>query len=472
MIKKNRNIIKQILTFVLIILSICSCKKNEEVVNISYRDWTEIKAEGVLRVITMPNTTSYFIYRGEEMGYEYELIKQFAENHNLSLEIISANSYENIVELLRQNKGDIVAYDMPVSLKEKALFINCGPEMVTKQVLVQRDDTTLIKNVKDIVGKTIYVEKGTRYETRANNMSKELGGGIKLLYTTGDTATTDGFIDAVSRGEIDYTITDNINAALNKTYYQNLNISLEIGFSQKSAWLVNKESRVLADSINSWVEQNNKSQKYLSTIQKYFRMSKWGSEHVSPKDMAISLKNGIISPYDHIFKQYADSIGWDWRLLASMSYNESQFDSTLVSWAGARGIMQLMPSTARYFSDKGCDILSNRENVAAATRYIASLNKSLKKKVEDEEERIKFILASYNSGLGHVFDAIALAQKYGMNSQVWFGNTADALMLKNIPEYYNDSICKCGYFKGKETIAYVEKVIELYEFYKQNMPEE
>ena len=201
-------------------------------------------------------------------------------------------------------------------------------------------------------------------------------------------------------------------------------------------------------------------------------MSKWGSEHVSPKDMAISLKNGIISPYDHIFKQYADSIGWDWRLLASMSYNESQFDSTLVSWAGARGIMQLMPSTARYFSDKGCDILSNRENVAAATRDIASLNKSLKKKVEDEDERIKFILASYNSGLGHVFDAVALAQKYGMNSQVWFGNTADALMLKNIPEYYNDSICKCGFFKGKETIAYVEKVIELYEFYKQNMPEE
>lgn len=471
MVRHNRNIVKILSIFISLII-ICSCKKKEEIVEMTYRDWNDIKTEGVLRAITMPNTTSYFIYRGVEMGCEYELIKQFAENHNLSLEIVIANSYENIIELLQQNKGDIVVYDMPKSLNNKELYINCGPQMITHQVLVQRNDTSLIKDVKDIVGKTIFVEKGTHYELRAKNMNKELGGGIELLYTTGDTATTDGFIDAVSKGKINYTITDNVNAALNKTYYQNLNIGLEVGFSQKSAWLVNKDSKVLADSINSWVKQNNKTQKYLSTIQKYFRMSKWGSEHVSPNGMAISLKNGIISPYDHLFKHYADSIGWDWRLLASMAYNESQFDSTLVSWAGARGIMQLMPSTAKHFSDEDWDMTNNKENIAAATRYIATLNKSLRKKVEDEEERIKFILASYNSGLGHILDAIALAQKYGMNSQVWFGNTADALILKNIPEYYNDSICKCGQFKGRETIAYVEKVIELYEFYKQNMPEQ
>ena len=114
---------------------------------------------------------------------------------------------------------------------------------------------------------------------------------------------------------------------------------------------------------------------------------------------------------------------------------------------------------------------NNRENIAAATRYIASLNKSLRRKVEDKDERVKFILASYNSGLGHIFDAIALAEKYDRNPQVWFENTAEALKLKNFPEYYNDSVCKCGYFRGKETLAYVEKVIELYEFYKQNMTE-
>lgn len=406
------------------------------------------------------------------MGCDYELIKQFADRHNLTLEIVVADFYEEISELLRQNKGDIVVYDIPLTLKDKELYISCGPEMVTNQVLVQRNDTSLIKNVKEIVGKTVYVEKGTRYDIRAKNLNKELGGGVTILYSTPDTSTTEGFIDAVANKKIDYTITDNVTALLNKSYYHNLNINLKVGFSQKSSWIVNKESVTLADSINSWVEQNSKSNKYIGALKRYFKMSKWGSEYVSPQGMAISLKDGVISPYDHIFKQYADTLGWDWRLLAAMAYNESQFDSSLVSWAGAKGLMQLMPATAKHFSDEGWSMTNNRENVAAATRYIASLNKSLRKKVEDEEERLKFILASYNSGLGHIFDAIALAEKYGMNSQVWFGNTEEALMLKNFPEYYNDPVCKCGHFKGKETIAYVEKVIELYQFYKQNMPEE
>ena len=459
-------------TLLLLLITVITTSCNVEVDKIIHRDWNEIAAEGVLRAITMTNSTSYFTYRGEEMGCEYELIKQFAEENNLKLEIVLATSFENIIELLTEGKGDIVVYDMPVNLKKRLNFIHCGPEMITNQVLVQRNDTTLIKQVNELVGKTIYVEKGTRYEVRANNLNKEIGGGIEILYNVNDTTTTEGFIDAVANGNINYTITDNISASLNKSYYQNLNIALKVGFSQRSAWLVNKESQILADTINSWVDYNNKSKKYISTLQKYFKMSKWGNEHISPNQMAISLKNGVISPYDHLFKQYADSIGWDWRLLASMAYNESQFDSSLVSWAGAKGIMQLMPSTARHFSDEGWDMTNNRECIAASTRYIASLNKSLRNKVEDKEERIKFILASYNSGLGHIFDAIALAEKYGKNPQVWFGNTDEALTLKNYPEYYTDSVCKCGYFKGKETLAYVEKVIELYRFYKQNMPEE
>ena len=459
--------IKALLLLLVVALMVSACNGDDK--KVLHRDWNEIQSEGVLRAITMSNSTSYFIYRGEEMGCEYELIKQFADEHNLQLEIVVADSFENIIELLTQGKGDIVVYDMPVNLKKRLKFIHCGPEMITNQVLVQRNDTTLIKKVNDLVGKTIYVEKGTRYEVRAINLNKEIGGGVEILQNINDTTTTEGFIDAVANGNINYTITDNISAALNKSYYHNLNIGLEVGFSQRSAWLVNKKSSALADSINFWVTQNNKNQKYISTLQKYFKMSKWGNEHVSPKEMAISLKNGVISPYDHIFKQYADSINWDWRLLASMAY---KFDSSLVSWAGAKGRMQLMPATSRHFSDEGWNMTNNRENIAAATRYIASLDRSLRRKVEDQEERVKFILASYNSGLGHIFDAIALAEKYGKDPQVWFGNAEETLKLKNYPEYYTDSVCKCGYFKGKETLAYVEKVIELYRFYKQNMPEE
>ena len=466
---KNKIIIKSNLLLIVLTLLVVACNRNDAP---HHRNWDEISTEGVLRAITMPNSTSYFMYRGEEMGCEYELIKQFAEEHNLSLEMVVATSYENILELLNSGAGDIVVYDMPQNQRKRRDYLHCGPEMISNQVLVQRNDSSTIKNVNDLVGKTVYVEKSTRSEVRAQNLNNELGGGIEIEYSIDSLSTTEQLIEAVANGVIDYTVTDNVTAALNKTYYQNLNIKLEVGFSQKSSWLVNKECSQLADSVNLWIEENDKTQKFISTLQKYFRMSKWGNEYIMPGQMAISLKNGVISPYDHIFKQYADSIDWDWRMLASIAYNESQFDSSLVSWAGAKGIMQLMPATARHFSDEGWDMTNNRQNIAAATRYIAALNRSLKRKVEDKEERVKFILASYNSGLGHIFDAIALAEKYGMNPQVWFGSTDEALKLKNFPEYYNDSVCKCGYFKGKETLAYVEKVIELYEFYKQNMPEE
>lgn len=455
-----------IISFFLIIIG---CSQREKESNI--RDWEDIKREGTLRAIMMQNSTSYFVYRGEDMGCEYEIIKQFAEEHNLQLEIVIAKTFEELIPLLKEGKGDIITYDMPINLKNKILFKYCGPEMISNQVLVQRKDSTRIKELKDIIGKTLYAEKSSKYEVRAKNLNSEIGGGITILNSFGDITTTEAFIDAVANGEIDYAVADNVIAALNKSYYQNLDVSLDIGFDQKSSWLVLKSNSVLADSIDAWIVSNNKSKKYLSTLQKYFRMSKWGNEHVSPYKMAISLENGVISPYDHIFKKYAETIGWDWRLMAAMAYNESQFDSSLVSWAGAKGIMQLMPSTARHFSDEGWDMTNNYQNVAAATRYISALDKSLKK-IEDKEERIKFILASYNSGLGHIFDAIALAEKYGKEPQVWFDNVAEALKLKNLPEYYNDPVCRCGYFKGKETLAYVVKVLELYQFYKQNMPKE
>ena len=300
-------------------------------------------------------------------------------------------------------KGDVIAYDMPVLLRRKILFRYCGPETVTHQVLVQRRDTSKLSKVPELIGKVVYVEKGSKYELRTQNLGKELGGKITMKYALNDTATSiDEFIDAVAKGKIDYTIADNLTASLYKGFYKNLDISMNVSFEQRSAWLVMKKNSELADSIDSWTLKNNLEKKYLSTMRKYFRMSKLGNNSVSTYGSAISLKDGIISPYDNLFKQYAATIGWDWKLLAAIAYSESKFDSTLVSWAGAKGIMQLMPQTAKGFSDEGWDTNSNEHNIAAACRYIASLERSFAGRVKDRDERLKFIIASYNSGIGHV----------------------------------------------------------------------
>lgn len=179
------------------------------------------------------------------------------------------------------------------------------------------------------------------------------------------------------------------------------------------------------------------------------------------------LRYGHISEYDNLFKAYAKTIDWDWKLLAAQGYVESRFDPNATSWAGAKGLMQLMPGTARNYGLSPEEITNPEKNIEAATKSIRDLNKSLKKYVPDDAERIKFILAAYNSGIAHIYDAIALAKKYGKNPQIWHGNVSEALLMKSNPEFYNDDVCKYGYFRGKQTVSYVNEVSQTYDIFCQ-----
>ncbi|MDE6242737.1 MAG: transglycosylase SLT domain-containing protein, partial [Muribaculaceae bacterium] len=182
------------------------------------------------------------------------------------------------------------------------------------------------------------------------------------------------------------------------------------------------------------------------------------------------LGRGRISQYDEIFKRYAKEINWDWRLLAAQAYNESHFDVNVVSWAGARGLMQLMPRTASAMGLPAGQITDPELNVKAAVKVIAELDKLFKPKVQDREERIKFIVAAYNSGQAHVLDAITIAGKSGHNPKVWSGEVEQALLLKSNPQFYRDPDVKYGYFKGTQTVDYVKRVMNTYAAYKAKIP--
>lgn len=217
---------------------------------------------------------------------------------------------------------------------------------------------------------------------------------------------------------------DNDVAKLNATYYPNLNTSLSISFDQRASWAVRKDCPQLAAAADEWHKQNMTSPAYTASMKRYFEISK-----AMPHSPILSLKEGKISHYDNLFKKYAQEIGWDWRLLASLAYTESNFDTTAVSWAGAKGLMQLMPATARAMGVPPGKEQNPEESIKAAVKYIAATDRSLSM-VPDKQERIKFILASYNAGLGHIFDAIALADKYGKNKTVWTDNVENYILLK------------------------------------------
>ncbi|MDR0895357.1 MAG: transglycosylase SLT domain-containing protein [Prevotellaceae bacterium] len=422
-----------------------------------------MKDSGQLTVLTLYRSTSYFIYRGQEMGFQYELTEQFARNLGLHLNIVVAANAEQLIEKLLHGEGDLIAYPLPVTKRRKDSLLFCGEEIITHQVIVQRAGShpTPITDVTELIGKEVYVTDEKHYQ-RLLNLNEELGGGIHIHRMSGDSITVEDLITRVAEGAIDYTVADDDVAKLNTTYYPNLNIRLAISFDQRASWAVRRSSPLLAEAANQWHDINTTSPAYTASIKRYFEMSKSVAHYP-----ILSLREGKISHFDKLFKKYAGNINWDWRLLASLAYTESNFDTTAVSWAGARGLMQLMPVTARAMGMPEGAEQNPEESIKAAVKYIAITNRTFA--AVPLPERLNFILASYNAGIGHVQDAMALAEKYGKDKYVWHNNVENYLLLKSNEEYFNDPVVHNGYFRGIETYNFVRDIMARYNIYRRKI---
>ncbi|MCM1518596.1 MAG: transglycosylase SLT domain-containing protein [Pseudoflavonifractor sp.] len=429
-------------------------------------DSVDHRLPDTLRVGTLYSPQSYFIYREQQMGYDYDLVSKLGADKGMVIDLNVAASMAELIGMLDSGAIDLIAYEVPITAEYKDRVLPCGNENITHQVLVQpkRDDDSRISDVTQLVGKDVYVEKDSKYQHRLNNLNNELGGGIKIHPIDRDTLITEDLIAMVSEGTIPLTVVDSDIARINKTYYDDLDITLEVSFPQRSSWGVSPTMPWLGDSISEWMREDAPRRTQAQLMKRYFEMSKNEGRSLMP-----DLTKGRISPYDNLFKRYAKSLGWDWRLLASQGFAESRFDSTVVSWAGAQGIMQIMPGTARAYGLPASRITNPEASIKTATDIIRDLDKSLSTRVKNPEERKKFIVAAYNSGIAHVYDAIALAAKYGKNPQLWYGNVEEAIMMKSKPEYYNDPVCKYGYFRGRQTTAYVKKVFDFYNRTKQHV---
>jgi membrane-bound lytic murein transglycosylase F len=439
-----------------------SCKPQPEYL---VHDFSQIVDSGQINVLTLSGSMSYFIYKGEEMGYQYELIKDFADANHLRLNLILAENEIRLQKMLEEGRGDLIAYNVPITTEGKEKFFYCGRETINEQVIVQRSNRgdTLLKDVTELIGKEIWVIHNSLHYNRLNNLNNELGGGIIIRIVEEDTISVEDLIKRVSGGEIPYTVSNLDMAKLNKTYHANINIALKISHPQRSAWAVKKNTPELAQAIDEWFENNSNTPKYRAIIKRYFEMSKLPGDIPAPV-----ISSTEISPFDKLFRQYAIRIPWDWRLMASISYEESKFYTDRVSWAGATGLMGLMPKTAYAFGLEPEEALDPEASIRTAAALIKRLNKSFSF-IEDENERIKFVVAAYNAGSGHIYDVQALAEKYGKNPQIWENNVEEYVKLKQLPEYYNDTVCKYGYFRGNETFLYVKSVMERWQYYKEKI---
>ncbi|SFT35582.1 membrane-bound lytic murein transglycosylase F [Lishizhenia tianjinensis] len=435
-------------------------------------DLKEIKEQDKLVVLAENSTASYFIYRGKKMGLEYEILKEFAEHLGVQLEIKMVHNLDNIVDLLNNGEGDMIACNYTVT-KERARSINfTNPYMRSSQVVVQRKPKDwrernrkqawkedVITDPLGLIGKKVHVWKNSSYYDRLVNLQNELGDTIYIEAVEGD-VLPEQLIEQVADGLIDYTVTDQNVAQINSRFYPNIDIDLNISVKQQIAFGMRKSSKVLLHEFNRWLKDFMKTSTFSYIKHKYLDISQFSSK---AQHEFSSLGGGKISKYDKLFKEIAADYNWDWRLLAALVYQESKFKTGQKSWAGAYGLMQFMPGVGPSYGVY--------PNSSPETQIRGGMKKLYKNygdwhMITDSIQRIKFTLATYNAGLAHIQDAQRLATKYGKNPNVWDDNVEIIALNLNNPKYYKDELVRSGYLRGSETYNYVREIFTRFNEYE------
>jgi membrane-bound lytic murein transglycosylase F len=436
-------------------------------------DLDDIKKTGVLKALVVYSSTSYFLYKGQAMGFEYELLKRLADHLDLELELVVSDDLDSKFEVLNRGDVDLIAHGMTITNQRKWEVDFTEYLYLTKQVLVQRKPDNfreiswsalqkqLIHDPIELINDTVSIRRNSAYYERLMSLSNEIGGHI-FIDTLDSKLSTAEIIDMVADGKIKYTVADENIAKINASYNPILKIDVPISFSQRIAWVTRKKAKKLRAAVNEWIKSERKGTTYNVIYNKYFKNKRTFKRRI--KSDYYSLKNNQISPYDALVKKYANKIGWDWRLLTSQIYQESRFDPLAQSWAGAEGLMQMMPATAKFLNID--EITNPEESIKGGTKYLDILYKRFSN-IPDSLNRILFSMAAYNCGYGHVTDAQLLAKENGLDPNIWSDHVEKMLLALRKPENFNKAFIKNGYVQGREPVNYIKQIFERYDHYKK-----
>lgn len=428
--------------------------------------WQHVQEKGTLVAVTNCEIINYNTENETPSGFEYELLSDFCSNNGLELEMMVNENLDSCFQLLDSCKVDVVAIGIGANKDMKRRFLLTEPILMQRSVLVQRlpknwsqmstaneVESQLLRSPVDLAGKTVYLPQGSHEVKLLEHLSDQIGDTIYIVEC--DSLNSVDLVKAVASGQIDYTVVEEYVARMASIGMKGLDTKLNVSVEQPLCWAVanhDNDSSLLV-VLNGWIdsfEQRNLNR----ILAKYVNQ---GNVFAPKRPLGNHL-----SSYDDIIKKTAMEIGWDWRLLASLIYQESRFKVDLESDKGAFGPMQLMPVVmARYNIDYDATL---EEQLHAGGKLISYLNRCLENKVADSTERVKFVLAAYNAGLGHVYDAQRLAEKYGKYPDVW-DNNVDYFIL-NKSKYYNDTCCHSGYLRGIQTYRFVEEVLDRFYQYQ------
>ncbi len=418
-------------------------------------DLPGIKQRKVLRVLTRNNAVCYFLWRGELVGFEYDLVKKFAKELGLRVMMIVPPGHGDLIPWLEQGKGDLIAasYTITEERQKDPDITFSRPYNYVSEVVVARADEEGLEGPEDLAGRTMAARRGSSYWQTLTGLQEE---GLEFsLQEVPQDMETEEIIERVANGEYDLTLADSHILEVELSYRDDVKGVFRLSEDRSHGWVVRSEDEELLQAINSFIQREYRGLFYNVTYNKYFKHERRVRTRAQER-----AENGGLSPYDGAVKRYADRYNLDWRLVIAQMYQESRFNPATVSWAGAVGLMQVLPRTARELGFS--NVRAPEANIHAGIRYLWRMRSRFPTDLP-MEERMNFALASYNAGYGHVLDARRLAQGQGLDPDRWPGNVEKAMLLLANPRYYKRA--RYGYCRGSEPVNYVHEINNRYAAY-------
>jgi membrane-bound lytic murein transglycosylase F len=408
-----------------------------------------------LRVITRNSPDTYFLWRGELLGFEYELIRRFASLNEVHLEMVVADSYDEMLAMLESGEGDMIAaglsrtVDRTAKIQQKKMQTSIRYNRVSEQ-LVAHKDSPKINDLSDLSGRILVVRKTSSFWQTAEKLAKEYG--VKLI-AADEILSTELLISQVADREIDLTIADSNLIAIETNFRTDIISPLTFKDDVPYAYVVRNNNPQLLAYLNEFIRKHYRRTFYNVIKNKYFSNEKSQLKHREAR-----LETGSnLSPYDEIVKNNVIPYYFDWRLIVSQMYQESRFDPNAYNPSGAKGLMQMLPRTAKSL---GVTNLTEPEQaISSGVQYLDWTRDRFSKDLPVQEQ-IFFSLASYNAGFGHVKDAQRLAKQLGLRDDKWFNNVEKAMLLLQKRKYYKKA--RFGYVRGREPVNYVREIHQRY----------
>ncbi len=406
-------------------------------------------ARDTLRVLVLRDPLSWEVRPNAISGAEYELMERFARRTGSVLKAVPVDDRDSMLLALQRGEGDVIAAQFTPRREEEGWFAISKPYCTVRPMVAKQRVDPWAKKAAHVCD-TVYISAWSPF---VDAFDTKKGSPVVVVLP----GTPEEQLMEVVLGPIPAVMVTDATAAYEGKRFPALEFMPVEGGERPLCFAVRNNAPQLLQALNDWLASKEETTFRTALLDSYLeRLTKPGAL----RERTMPAVADSISPYDAAFKEYGGGFGWKWQLLTAMAWKESRFDSTAVSNMGAQGIMQFMPNTAAHF---GLDTaLSVADHIDAAKQYITRLDTLWMRAVPDRDQRLRFVLASYNAGVGHIIDAQRLAERLGLDPKRWEHNVERAVLLLAKPRYYMRPEMKNGYCKGSQVFHYVRDIVALY----------